>query len=417
MARIMYISPVYYPLSSASITTHEVVKGLAEKGHYVDLLVASRCLNGCFKECSFECNRTENINVHRISLLTRSVIESHLSIRLLLFTIAFFPLTVYALVIARKRKFDLVIAMYHVTHLAPFSAFLISRFLKIPLVLKCHDVVASEARRGLLEKMSHNLLSRLNWFAFERAERILILSAELRLLVKKLHKIADERFVILPNGVNTSMFKCNTNYPDVCEKLGAQDKKILLYSGSLAPPYRKKGLRFLIEAMPKIVAKEPRVVLVVIGQVADRVQSELESLATSLNVKEHVRFVEPIPYEAMPMYISIADICIGPLCPSLDTYGSTPRKVLEYLACAKPVIACDGGVARDLIINGYNGLLVRYEDIEDLASSILKLIENPEFAGGMGQNGRSHVMTFYDQRVLTDRLDSEIRNLLSASNM
>jgi len=413
----MYISPVYYPLSSASITTRGVVKGLAEKGHYVDLLVASRCLDGCLKECSFECSGTKRIDVHRISMLTRSIIESHLSIRLLLFTIAFFPLIIYALVIARKRRFDLVIAMYHVTHLAPFSAFLLSRFMKIPLVLKCHDVVASEARRGVLEKVSHNLLSHLNSFALKRAERILILSSELRFYVERLYKIADDRFVILPNGVNTSMFKCNTNYPDVCEKLGVQDKKILLYSGSLAPPYRKKGLRFLIEAMPKIVAKEPRVVLVVIGQVTDRVQSELVSLATSLNVKEHVRFVEPIPYEAMPMYISIADICIGPLCPSLDTYGSTPRKVLEYLACAKPVIACHGGVARDLIINGHNGLLVRYEDIEDLASSILKLIENPEFAGGMGRNGRSHVMTFYDQTVLTNRLDSEIRNLLSVSNV
>lgn len=417
MARIMYISPFYYPLSSASITTHGVVKGLAEKGHHVDLLVASRCLNGCLKGCSFECNKTERINVHRISILTSSMIGKHLSIRLLLFTIAFLPLTVYALVIARKYKFDLVMAMYHATHLAPFSAFLISRFMKVPLILKCHDVVASEARWGLWDKVFHNFLSYLNSIALKRAERTLILSGELKLLVKGLYKMEDERFVILPNGVDTRMFRCNKSSPNIREKLELQGKKILLYSGSLTPPYRKKGLQFLIEAMPKVVAKEPDVVLVVIGLITDRVRRELVSLAASLKIEKHIRFVEPVPYEAMPRYISIANICIGPLCPSLDTYGSTPRKVVEYMACAKPVLACHGGVARDLVINGYDGLLIRYGDIEDLASSVLKLIRNSKLAREMGRNGRSHVMTFYDQTVLANRLDNEIRNLLLMPQM
>lgn len=417
MARIMYISPVYYPMSSASITTHGIVKGLTEKGHYIDLLVSSGCLNGCLKECSLACDRTKGLAVHRISLLTYSMIEKHLSIRLLLFTIAFFPLLVYALIIAGRHKFDLIMAMYHATHLAPFSAFLISRFTKLPLILKCHDVVASEARWGLWDQVFHNFLSHLNSIALKRAERILILSSELKFLVKRSYKIPDERFVILPNGVDTGMFRCDKNCSSICSKLEVQGKKILLYSGSLTPPYRKKGLRFLIEAMPKVVTKEPDVVLVVIGLVPDRVQRELVSLATSLNVEKYIRFVEPVPYEAMPRYISIADICIGPLCPSLDTYGSTPRKVLEYMACAKPVIACQGGVARDLVMNEYNGLLVRYGDFEGLASCVLKLIRNPKFAGRMGRNGRSHAMTFHDQTVLANRLDDAVRNLLIISRI
>jgi len=289
--------------------------------------------------------------------------------------------------------------------------------MKVPLILKCHDVVASEARWGLLDKVFHNFLSHLNSVALKRAERTLILSSELKLLLKGLYKMADERFVILPTCVDTKMFRCNRSSPNIREKLELQGKKILFYSGSLTPPYRKKGLRFLIEAMPKVVAKESDVVLVVIGMITDRVRKELVGLAASLKIEKYIRFIKPVSYEAMPRYISLADICIGPLCPSLDTYGSTPRKVVEYMACAKPVLACHKGVARDLVVNGYNGLLVRYGDIEDLASSVLKLIRNPKFAREMGRNGRSHAMTFYDQTVLANRLDNEIRNLLLTSPM
>jgi len=213
------------------------------------------------------------------------------------------------------------------------------------------------------------------------------------------------------------LFRCNESSPDAREKLELQDQKILLYSGSLTPPYRRKGLRFLIEAMPKVVVEEPNVILLVIGSITDRVQRELVNLAASLKIENHIRFVKPVPYEAMPMYISIADICVGPLCPSLDTYGSTPRKVLEYMACAKAVIACEGGVARDLVMNGYNGLLVRYGDIEGLASCVLKLTRNLKLARSLGRNGRSHATTFYDQTVLANRLDNEIRNLLLPSQM
>lgn len=407
MARIMYISPVYYPTSSASITTHEVIRGLAQKGHYIDLLVSSRCLNGCLKGCSFDCDKIERINVHRISILTFPMIQKHWSIRFFLFTFSFLPLILYALIIARKNKFDLVIAMYHAIHLAPFSGFVISRLMNIPLMIKCHDVVSVEERSSL-GAMFTNFLSRLNSIALKHAERILALSNELKFLIKELYKISNERFTILPNSVDTQMFRCNNNSFDVSEKFEAQDKKILLYVGSLKPPYRKRGLRFLIQAMPKVIANEPNVVLIVIGLVPDRVQKELETLATLSNVEKHVRFMKLVPYEHMPTYISIADICIGPLCPSLDTFGSTPRKVLEYMACAKPVIACYGGVARDLVINGYNGSLVHYGDLEELASSILKLVKNHKLARRIGLNGRSHAEAFYDRRVLADKLNNEI---------
>jgi len=406
---VMYIAQFYHPMSSASIINHEIVRRLAEKGHYVDLLVPSACFNECPRKCTLRCNKMKGISVRRIPVPTFSAFKGHVSIRALTYTLAYLPLILYALIIARKKKFDLIIATYHAIHLAPFSAFLVSRIMKVPLVIKCHDVVFSGAKRVLGDKMFLNFLAHLNSIALRHAKRILVLSNELKFLMRKSYKITDENFLVLPNSVDTRMFRSSEDPLDIREKLEVQGKKIILYIAfSLNASYRRKGLEFLMQAVPKVVTNEPDVVLVVLGLAIERIQRELESLASSLNIEKHVRFVKPVPYEDMPRYIAIADICIGPLCPSLDTYGSTPRKVLEYMASAKPVIVCHGGVARDLVMNGYNGFLVRYGDLEELASCILKLVKNQKFARKMGLNGRFHSLTFYDEKLLVDKLGNEI---------
>lgn len=411
--RVMYIAQFYHPMSSASIINHEIVRRLAEKGHYIDLFAPSACSNECLGKCTLRCNKLKGINVRRIPVPTFSAFKGHLSIRVLTFTLAYLPLVLYALIIAKKKKFDLVITSYHAVHLAPFSAFLVSRIMKVPLVIKCHDVVSSERRWSLWDKIFLNFLTRLNSIALRHAKTILALSNELKFLMRELYKITDEKFLILPNSVDTRMFRSSKNSLDIRKKLEVQGKKIILHiASSLKVSYRKKGLKFLIQAVPKVVTNEPDAVLVVLGLTIEKFQRELESLASSLNIEKHVRFVKPVPYEDMPRYIAIADICTGPLCPSLDTYGSTPRKVLEYMACAKPVVACHRGVARDLVVQGYNGFLVRYGDLEELASYILKLVKNRKLAEKMGLNARFHSVTFYDEKILADRLNNEILRVL-----
>ena len=407
--RVMYLAQFYHPMSSASTINHEIVRRLAERGHYVELLVPSACFDECPRKCTLRCNKLKGISVRRLPVPTFSAFKGHVSIRVLTYTLAYLPLILYALIIARKKKLDLIIATYHVTHLAPFSAFLVSRIIKVPLVIKCHDVVFSEARRFLGGKIFSSFLGHLNSMALRHAKRVLVLSNELKFLMRESYKVKDENFFIFPNSVDTRMFRNSEDSSDIREKLGVQGNKIIMHvAPSLKVSYRKKGLEFLIQALPKVVAKEPSVVLVVLGLTIERTQREFESLASSLNIEKHVRFIKPVPYEDMPKYIAIADICIGPLCPSLDTYGSTPRKVLEYLACAKPVVACHGGVARDLVMDGYNGFLVRYGDLEALASRILKLVKNQKFARKLGLNARFHSLTFYDEKLLVDKLSNEI---------
>ena len=65
---------------------------------------------------------------------------------------------------------------------------------------------------------------------------------------------------------------------------------------------------------------------------------ELEQLAKALGVETKVRFRGLIPYESVAAEIAKADVCICPLPDRLEWNVSSPLKVFEYMACAKPMI-------------------------------------------------------------------------------
>lgn len=382
----------------------------------MELLVALPCVDNCPCDCSLGCNDTDKIIVRRIPFPSLALFESHMSLRILAFSFSYFFMVLYALRIVKKRRFDLVATMYHTIHLAPFSALLISEFAHVPLVVKCHDVVPTASRWGALERIFNTFTSQLDSLALKRAAIILALSNELAYIIKNMYNIPDNRFVIVPNGVDTNMFECKGKISTVREKLGSQKKKVLLYMGSVEPPYRKDGVKFLIKAMPTVVAQIPNLAFVIVGSVSKDVRTDLADLASSLGIGNNVTFVETVPHEDMPLYISAADVCIGPLCPSLETYGSTPRKVLEYLSCGKPVIVSKGGVSSDMIENLRTGIVVNYGDSDELASRIIELLQDSSFAGKIGYEARQHAVSCYDEEVIADKLNIEFRKLVSGDS-
>jgi glycosyltransferase involved in cell wall biosynthesis len=64
-----------------------------------------------------------------------------------------------------------------------------------------------------------------------------------------------------------------------------------------------------------------------------------------------------------------------------------PKSVLEALATGVPLVSTRVGLAADVIQHGYNGLLAEPEDVETLAALVSQLVETPELATRLSQNG------------------------------
>jgi len=94
-----------------------------------------------------------------------------------------------------------------------------------------------------------------------------------------------------------------------------------------------------------------------------------------------------------------------------------PVALIEAMAAGKPVISTDVGGVRDLILDGYNGLLVPSNDPAALADAILYLLRKPERRRMMGEAGRAKAYPLFDKSRLVNDIDNLYQKLLSGERL
>jgi len=240
---------------------------------------------------------------------------------------------------------------------------------------------------------------------FKRADHLLVVSNPLRLSTIKTYGLEESKVSVFPNGVNINKFRSNVDFSSLERNLQIGRKKVILFIGSIR---KERGLVLMAKALPRIVAETQGIMLLLVGGGPQK--SHLAELMKQLGVGMFVKFVNAVDNEEIPKYICMADIPIGPLVENIDTFGSVPRKVLEYMACAKPLIAHRGGVSHDLIKHGYNGFLVDSQNPQELASLIQKLIHSPSLVKETGLNAREYVKKFFDWDQLMPEFERTLRS-------
>src|SRR5947209_17374482 len=95
---------------------------------------------------------------------------------------------------------------------------------------------------------------------------------------------------------------------------------------------------------------------------------------------------------AMPLAYAAADIVVS-ASTDPEAFGRVPP---EAAAMARPVIATDHGGARETVLAGISGLLVRPGDSDAMASAIADLLSRPpDQLAKMGEAGRAHIRANY----------------------
>ncbi len=194
------------------------------------------------------------------------------------------------------------------------------------------------------------------------------------------------RPAVIPMGVDETAF-----HPDqTASALRAQyaaDGPLLLYAGRLS---EKKGVRYLLQAMPAILHEIPRARLLIVGDGEDR--GALERLAGDLAIRLSVVFAGPRANAELPAYYASADLFIGPSVIAQDgDREGLPVTYMEAMACGCPVIGTDLEGNRDLLVDGVNGLMVRQKDPAAIAEAVLRILRDPELKTRLAGGGRETV--------------------------
>jgi glycosyltransferase involved in cell wall biosynthesis len=113
--------------------------------------------------------------------------------------------------------------------------------------------------------------------------------------------------------------------------------------------------------------------------------NELQRLAVELELTQRVEFTGRIPDSEVLAYLSTADICVAPDPPSRLNDLSTMNKILEYMACRKPIVSFDLTEARRSAADA--ALFVKEDDPACFAGAILQLLNDGELRARMGEAG------------------------------
>ncbi|GAA3306123.1 glycosyltransferase family 4 protein [Streptomyces cinereospinus] len=212
---------------------------------------------------------------------------------------------------------------------------------------------------------------------------------------------AAARMTRLPPGVDEKTFHPGSGGDRVRARLGLTDRPVVVCVSRLVP---RKGQDTLILAMPRILAKEPDAVLLIVG--GGPYEGELRRLARETRVEDSVVFTGAVPWPELPAHYGAGDVFAMP-CRTrrggLDVEG-LGIVYLEASATGLPVVAGDSGGAPDAVLDGETGWVVRGGSAEDTADRIVTLLGDAQLRRRMGERGRAWVEEKWRWDLLAERL-------------
>lgn len=208
--------------------------------------------------------------------------------------------------------------------------------------------------------------------------------------------VGRQRIHVIPNGYSPQDFSA-TPLPD-----WKHPKPTLLYIGTLAD---WQGLDLVLQALPEILSQR-LIQLKITGRGRSRQRKSLAKQIRKLGLEDCVSLEAAIPHHSVGQIISEAHLCLAPL--SLNdrniTQGCCPIKIIEYMACARPIIAANLPVVRELLRENQDGLLFTPGDPIDLARQVLRLLENQELAERLALSASQHARTHFTWHIAQKRL-------------
>ena len=218
--------------------------------------------------------------------------------------------------------------------------------------------------------------------------------------------------VYVPNSIDTNHFKIDLKDREkIREELGVEKDDIIIgYAGSF---WYVEGVPNLLQAFKNLRKKYSKIKLAIMGKIyLSNTDDNIPKLVEDMNLKNDVILIPSQPHEEVPKFLSAFDILC---CPKIDcdiNRAANPVKVPEYLSMGLPTVASAVGGIIDTMEDGVDGLLVKPGDVKDLEEKLEWIIQNPERAKEIGENGRKTAIEKYSYEAIEDTIRQVIRGIV-----
>lgn len=277
----------------------------------------------------------------------------------------------------RRDPFDILHAYF--LPQAGFVAAYAGKYLGTPSVV---SIRGNDIERAAFDpsKFSHVM------YALQNASAV---TTNASTLARKAKAFVEREIFLIPNGIDTELFKPMERNETLAEMLGLGGKTkeersaVIGFAGELR---EKKGLRALLSGYAQAAKSRPASLLIV-GEVRDGEDKKFFDEFKSANSQLPITVTGPVPHEDIPAYYALMDVLVHP-----SLRDGMPNAALEAMACGLPVIATPVGGILDALEDGENGVLVNVNDAAALAGKIVELLDDPQKRAGLGQRARETVV-------------------------
>ena len=275
-----------------------------------------------------------------------------------------------------------------------FAALLLKLTHRIPYTCYVHG---EDVETALTSRELTFLTSRVMHYA----ERIIANSQNSKRILTDKWGMPDYKVTVMTPGVDIEKF-CPDPSSQAPEHWAG--KKVVLTVGRLQ---KRKGQDMMIRALPELVNMFPDIHYCIIGDGEER--SELEQLASRLNVNEYVEFAGEIGDQEMVTCYRHCDLFALPNRRVGNDDEGFGMVLLEAQASGRPVLAGNSGGTSETLIEGETGVLCDCKTPESIVRKLHELFSKPATMARMGNKGRTYMEDHFSWSALAGRARETFR--------
>ncbi len=269
------------------------------------------------------------------------------------------------------------------SHLIPFL-----KNLQKPVVTTMHTVLPGP--NPDLKRVTQEIV--------EHSDLVVVMAEIARSILKNDYGVDSEKIRLIPHGVPDFRLK-----PRVIEK----NRKLLLTFGLLDS---RKGVEYVIDAMPKIVERHPDALYCIIGEThpsvlkreGENYRNMLMAKVKDMGLKKHVKFYnEYLVQKKLIEWLRAADVYIAP---SLDPNQVTSGTIAYAVGCGRAIVSTPCLYAKEMLSDD-RGLLVGFEDPDSIANAVNRILSDKDLRQRFESNARELGKSMTWPNVAAEYLD------------
>jgi len=259
---------------------------------------------------------------------------------------------------------------------------------------------ARRVREPKLTPLICSVIQLVEIFAIRCADLVLPVTEKMRNIVVRNYRADTTRVVVVPNAVDTTMFRpLRDEGAEIRRRFGIGKETVVLYVSSFSAEWRGSGQLF--QVADAIQRKRGDVVFLVVGR--GPMLEEVKTKTVKCEAFDRIAFTGSIDRRLVPVYINAADVYVHDVWQTasklIEKEGLCPTKILESMSCGRPVIAPKESELENMLRKSNGGFCAA--SVEEVEALIGRFADSLNLAKSMGRNARRYVELNHDLNRLT----------------